>query len=83
MASIELSASQAMTNIQVEETCQQSIPQAILRLKVVHKEAVKMRNVWKSKRRKLERAAWENLKNDGEVDSRQVELLSAKVRLPG
>ena len=67
-----------MTNIQAEEICQQNIPHATPELKVVHKKAVKMRNVWKSKCCKLERAAWENLKNDGEVGSRQDELLSTK-----
>ena len=47
MAPTELSASQAMTNIQVEEICRQNIPHATPELKVVH-EAMKMRNAWKS-----------------------------------
>ena len=57
MAPFELSELQTMTNIQVEEICQQNTSHAIPKLKVVHKEAVEMRNLWKSKHRKLKQAA--------------------------
>ena len=78
VAKTEFTASQAMTKGQVKEMVRQNMNHKLPSVENLHADAVRARNVSKKQRRKAEQARWKNLMENPDLDTRQIELLSAK-----
>ena len=78
MADSELAASQAMTKAQVEEIVQQNLPHKAASIEQMHQSAIRARNQAKEYRRKTEKIQLQKLMSHSSLESRQLELLSAK-----
>ena len=73
-----LEASKDMTLSQVSEIVEQNVPHKAATIGQMHRSAVQARNAAKAHRKKKEKAQFQQLIAHPSMDSRQLELLSAK-----
>ena len=77
-ADFEHKASKGMTDAQVEEIVKQNAPHAVPSIGSVHKAAVQARNKSHLRRHKEQEATFRSLREHSTLDTKRMELLSAK-----